>query len=133
MIDTKKFVFDINDRAFNAIKNETKKVEIRVTKLDGSFDYSILKQNDLISFVNSNKEKILCKILKVNWYRTIEELLTVEGTKYTLSSTDNFDDGVKSINSFDGYTNGIKVNGVYAIHIEYLLDEWFIKLLYYFL
>ena len=120
MIDIKKFVFDINDRAFNAIKKETKKVEIRVTKLDGSFDYSILKQNDLISFVNSNKEKILCKILKVNWYRTIEELLTVEGTKYTLSSTDDFDEGVKSINSFEGYTSGIKANGVYAIHIEYL-------------
>ena len=120
MIDIKKYYFDLNDRAFNAIKNNTKRVEIRVTKLDNSFDYSILKQKDLIYFTNSKNETIICKIIKINWYKTIEELLTVEGTKYTLSSTDDFEKGVKSINSFDGYKEGIKANGVYAIHIKFL-------------
>lgn len=112
--------FDLNDRAFEAIKNRKKKVEIRVTKLDGSFDYVNLSVNDFIIFSNSQLSKIKCKILKINWYKTIEELLRVEGTKYTLSSTDDFDEGVKSINSFAGYAEGMKVNGVYAIHIEYL-------------
>lgn len=120
MIDIKEYLFDINDRAFNAIKNKTKKVEIRVTKLDGSFDYSILNANDVIYFSNSNSEIILCKIIKINWYKTIEELLTIEGTEYTLSSTNDFNEGIKSINSFNGYKEGIKENGVYAIHVEYV-------------
>ncbi len=131
MIDlTKMYDFNLNDRAFNAISEGRKKVEIRVTKLDGSFDYSILKENDLIRFTNSKNKRIKCKVTKISWYQTIEELLTTEGTKYTLSSTDNFDEGVKSINSFEGYTEGMKVNGVYAIHLEYLgvdkytLDEF---------
>ena len=39
-----KYNFDINNRAFNAIKNKTKRVEIRVTKLgEKHFNYSVLK------------------------------------------------------------------------------------------
>lgn len=50
--------FDINNRAFNAIKNRTKRVEIRCTKIgDNHFDYSVLKPNDYIIF-ESNGEKI---------------------------------------------------------------------------
>lgn len=130
MTDLTMYDFDLNDRAFNAIVDGTKRVEIRVTKLDGSFDYSILKENDIVRFTNSKNKRIKCKIVKVNWYQSIEELLTVEGTKYTLSSTNDFDEGVKSINSFEGYTEGMKKNGVYAIHLEYLgvdkysLDEF---------
>ncbi len=113
------YSFDLNDRAFNAIKAGTKRVEIRVTRLDGSFDYSVIKCDDLIRFKNSANKLIKCRVVKVNWYSTIEELLTSEGTKYTLSSTDDFLEGVKSINNFDGYTEGMKENGVYAIHLEY--------------
>lgn len=112
------YKLDINNRAFKAIKEERKKVEIRVTKLDRSFDYSILKENDLIEFTSFDKEVMTCIILKINWYPSIEELLTIEGTKYTLSSTDDFSEGVKSINSFSGYKEAIPINGVYAIHIK---------------
>lgn len=108
MTDIKTYTFDINDRAFKAIKNNTKRVEIRVTKLNGEFDYSLLKKFDLIDFINSNGEKITCKILKINWYKSIEELLTIEGTKYTLSSTDDFDEGVRSINSLMGIKKVLK-------------------------
>ena len=118
--------FELNDRAFDAIQEGTKKVEIRVTKLDGSFDYSVLKENDVIRFINSKNKRIKCKVIKINWYQTIEELLSIEGTKYTLSSTDDFYEGVKSINSFEGYTEGMKKNGVFAIHLEYLgVDKCF--------
>ena len=75
------YKLDINNRAFKAIKEERKKVEIRATKLDGSFDYSILKENDLIEFTSFDKEVMICIILKINWYQSIEELLTIEGTK----------------------------------------------------
>ena len=108
---------DINNRAFNAIKEGRKKVEIRVTKVNG-FDYSSIKKNDIIKFTSYDKDKFNCLVLDNVWYKTIEELLTVEGTKYTLSSTDDFDEGVKSIKSFKGYEEGMKLNGVHAIKIE---------------
>ena len=112
--------FDINNRAFNAIKNRTKRVEIRCTKIGTKHTTSIKeKPKDYIIF-ESNGEKIKCLIEEINHYKTVEELLTLEGTRYTLSSTNDFNEGVKSINSLDGYTESIKVNGVYAIHIKYI-------------
>ena len=115
--------FDINPRAFKAIKERTKRVEIRATKLgDNHFDYSILKPNDTIIFTSKN-EKLKCLITEINWYKSIEELLMLEGTKYTLSSTDDYDEGINSINSLDGYVEAIKINGVYAIHIEPIVNS----------
>ena len=111
--------FDINNRAFRAIKERKKRVEIRATKVGNNhFDYGILKMNDIIHFNSFDNEKIDCIITDVNWYKTIEELLTLEGTRYTLSSTNDFNEGVKSINSLNGYEEAIKTNGVYAIHIR---------------
>ena len=113
-----RYNFDINNRAFKAIKNKTKRVEIRVTKLgDNHFDYSIINNNDIIEFKSYDGEIINCLVGDVNHYDSIEELLTLEGTRYTLSSTNDFKAGVKSINSINGYEEAIKVNGVYAIHI----------------
>ena len=66
--------FDINNRAFNAIKNRTKRVEIRCTKTGNNhFDYSVLKPNDYIIF-ESNGEKIKCLVEEINHYKTVEEL-----------------------------------------------------------
>ena len=116
--DNMKYNFDINNRAFKAIKNKTKRVEIRVTKLgDNHFNYGILKNNDIIEFKSYDGEIINCLISDVNHYNSIEELLTLEGTIYTLSSTNDFNEGIKSINSINGYEEAMKVNGVYAIHI----------------
>ena len=116
-----KYNFDINDRAFNAIKNGTKRVEIRVTKLgDNHFDYGVLKSGDTIEFKSFRGDIINCLVEDVNHYDSIEELLTLEGTRYTLSSTNDFNKGVESINSINGYKEAMKVNGVYAIHIKYI-------------
>ena len=116
-----KYSFDINDRAFNAIKNGTKRVEIRVTKLgDNHFNYGILKNGDTIEFKSFSGNTINCLVEDVNHYESIEELLTLEGTRYTLSSTNDFNKGVESINSINGYREAMKVNGVYAIHIKYI-------------
>ncbi len=115
------YTFDINNRAFNAIKNNLKRIEIRATKIGKEhFDYSIIKPNDYINFISYDKEKIKCKVKEINWYKSIEELLMLEGTKYTLSSTNDYEQGIKSINSINGYKDAIKSNGVYAIHIKYL-------------
>ena len=112
------YKLDINNRAFNAIKNKTKRIEIRATKLKkDSFDYSILRKGDIIEFQSYEGDLMKCIVGDINHYKTIEELLTLEGTRYTLSSTNDFNEGVKSINSLNGYEEAIKVNGVYAIHI----------------
>lgn len=55
------YSLEINRRAFNAIKNETKKVEIRENT--GNLDYSIINENDTIKFKNSD-EIIVCKVIK---------------------------------------------------------------------
>lgn len=112
------YSFDINNRAFNAIKEGRKKFEIRVTKVDGSFDYSVIKKDDFIKLTSFDKEKMICRVLDVRWYNSAEELLTVEGCEYTLSSTNDFYEGVKSLHRFNGYTEGILKNGIYAINIE---------------
>lgn len=108
---------DINNRAFKAIKEKRKKIEIRATKVNG-FDYSVIKPNDIIKFTSYDSSTLKCKVLRNTWYPTIEKLLTKEGVEYTLSSTNNFDEGVKSINSLDGYKEAIKLNGVHAIELE---------------
>ena len=113
-----KVELELNDRAFNAINNGTKKVEIRVKTPNSTVIYKLLKYDDYIKFVNTNNDKIVCRVLKVNWYKTIRRLLEVEGTLYTLSSTNDIEEGIRSINSFKDYEKSIKANGVYAIHIR---------------
>lgn len=109
---------DLNDRAFNAIKNGTKRIEIRANTDDNDFDkYEI---GDIIIFKNSENKTINCRIKEINKYDSIEKLLIQEGTRYTLSSTNDYYEGIKSINSLKGYEVAIKENGVYAIHIDYL-------------
>lgn len=110
--------FDINNRAFKAIKERKKRVEIRTTKLKNNhFDYSVLKNNDKIIFTSYDNDRIKCLVTKINWYKSIEELLILEGTRYTLSSTNDYQEGINSINRLDGYKEAIKQNGVFAIHI----------------
>lgn len=109
---------DINDQAFKAIKNGIKKVETRVTTNKKKKDYGNIKSGDIIIFSNSKNERLRCKVIENIWYKNEKELLMIEGTKYTLSSTKDFQTGVKSINSFKNYTQGIKENGIYAIHIK---------------
>ena len=45
---------NINDRAALAIKNGSKKVEIRANKKDSGKDYGTLKTNDIIEFNSNN-------------------------------------------------------------------------------
>ncbi len=114
---------DINDRAALAIKNNTKRIEIRVNKENNRYDYSKLKPNDVIEFSSNNLGKFYAKVKEVNHYENLDELFTLEGTKYTTSSTNDKDEAIESINTLDGYKEAIKQNGVYAIHIEYLYSE----------
>ena len=112
---------NINDRAALAIKNNTKRVEIRANT--NGKDFSILKENDVIEFNSDVLGIFYTKVKEVNHYDSIEELLMLEGTRYTTSSTNDFNEAVKSINSIKGYKEEIEKSGVYAIHIKYLYSE----------
>ena len=114
---------NINDRAALAIKNKTKRVEIRVNKENGEHDYSKLKENDIIEFTSNNLGVFYVKVKEVNHYETLEELFTLEGIRYTISSTDNEEKAIKNLSKLDGYEDVIYKNGVYAIHIKYLYSE----------
>lgn len=114
---------NINDRAASAIKNNTKRVEIRANKEDSIHDYSKLKQNDIIEFTSNNLGAFYVKVKEVNYYKTLNELFMMEGTRYTTSSTNDLNEAIKNINKLNGYEEAITKNGVYAIHIEYLYSE----------
>ena len=114
---------NINDRAALAIKNKTKRVEIRTNKLSEKYDYNKLKKNDIIEFTSNNLGVFYVKVKEVNHYKTLEELFALEGTRYTTSSTNDKDEAIKNVNKLDGYKDAIKKNGVYAIHIDYLYSE----------
>lgn len=114
---------NINDRAALAIKNGTKRVEIRANKENSNHNYNALKENDIIEFTSHNLGTFYVKVKEVNHYDSLEELFTMEGTKYTVSSTNDKKEAIENINQLDGYPEAIKRNGVYAIHIEYLYSE----------
>ena len=113
---------NINDRAAIAIKNNTKRVEIRTNK-DNKHDYSKLKENDIIEFTSNDLGVFYVKVKEVNHYDSLEELFTLEGTRYTTSSTNDYKEAIKNIYKLDGYEESIKKNGVFAIHIKYLYSE----------
>ncbi|MBP3463855.1 MAG: hypothetical protein J6K45_05190 [Clostridia bacterium] len=115
-----KYKLNLNDRAFDAIINKTKRIEIRTNT--NNHNYDSLESNDIIEFTNSINRKIICKVKDVNHYDTVENLLILEGTKYTTSSTNDYQKAIERINSLNGYEEAIKKFGVYAIHIEYLYE-----------
>lgn len=114
-----KYKLNLNNRAFDAIKSGTKKVEIRVTTNKNKIDYKNIKKGDVLEFTNEKLEKIDCIVRENVWYESALKLLEMEGTRFTLSSTNDIKEGVNSINRFAGYREEIKKNGIHALHIEY--------------
>ena len=111
---------NINNRAAKAIKNGTKRIEIRANKNNSNNDYSKLEIGDVIEFTSDDKEIFYVKVKEVNYYKTLEELLMLEGTRYTTSSTNVYKEAINNVYKINGYKDAIRDNGVYAIHIEYL-------------
>lgn len=80
-------------------------------------DFGDMMPGDEILFTSYSDEKMLCRVTDVNHYDSIEQLLIMEGTRYTLSSTDDPEQGAKSIRSLNGYADAMEKSGVYAIHL----------------
>ena len=111
---------NLNNRAFNAIINGTKKVELRASSDENNYnDYEI---GDKIIFKNDNNEEIMCKIVANNHYNSVEELLMLEGTRYTTSSTNDYNEAIDNILKLNGYKEKIQKNGIHAIHVVFLYN-----------
>lgn len=111
---------NLNDRAFKCLLNGSKRVEIRPKKNDYSENsIDILNRGDSIIFTNIiNNEKLEAKVERKTLYKSIRKLLDIEGTKHTLSSTNNMEEGIKSIVSIPGYKELIGKNGVYSVKLK---------------
>lgn len=114
---------NINDRAALAIKNKTKRIEIRAHKENDKYDYNKLRENDVIEFNSNNLGIFYARVKEVNHYDSLDELFTLEGTRYTTSSTSDKEEAIKNVNQLEGYESAIQKSGVYAIHVEYLYSK----------
>ena len=58
---------DINDRAAMAIKNKTKRIEIRANKIDDERDYSKINVNDIIEFNSKSLGIFYVKVKEIKY------------------------------------------------------------------
>jgi len=115
-----KFVLDINDRPFNAIKKGSKTIEGRTLTAFDKTPYNKLKKGDSIQFINnSTDETIIVNVKFVHHYPDVRSMLEKEGVDNVLSSKPKtIEYGIESYNSLEGYEDGIRKNGIYAIKIK---------------
>jgi ASC-1-like (ASCH) protein/NTP pyrophosphatase (non-canonical NTP hydrolase) len=110
----------LNDRAFGAVKEGTKKVEIRANK--GRYEqpsFNTATPGDLVEFANTeNGNAMVCQITRITLYKSVRHLLKAEDTEETLSSTNDIEEGIESIHSIPGYESYIQDNGVFAVHVS---------------
>ena len=116
----KTFLKNLYERPFNAIKNGQKNVEIRANKnVFSGNSVNLIEKNDFIIFKKvGSEEKIKCTVEKKILYKSVKELLESEGTEHTLSSTNNIEEGIKSVESIGNYKELIAKNGVFAIKLK---------------
>ena len=102
------------ERPFEAIKNGTKKVEVRANK--ERTQLIKMKPGDKIIFKKLESDETLSRIIsRITHYNSIRELLINEGVDHTLSSGGDLENGIRSIESIPGYKEAIDSNGVFAI------------------
>jgi ASC-1-like (ASCH) protein len=113
------YELDINDRPFRAIGAGTKKVEGRTLTDRDDTPYDRMVEGDTIIFTNNvTNERMACAVRFVRKYPDVRSMLTAEGTHDVLSSGLDVEGGIKSYNRLEGYEEGIKKFGIYAIGIK---------------
>lgn len=111
------YFWSLNPRAFKAIFEKRKRVEIRITTDAEGFDYGSVADGDRVIFC-CGRSFLSCTVGFVRGYPSVRELLLSEGTEYTLSSTDDLEQGVRSVLGFPGYSQGERENGAYAVGLS---------------
>jgi len=106
---------NLRPRPFNAIKAGSKKVEVRANKPS----VRALRESETLIFVNTEThEQLSCIIERMTLYPSVRALLLAEGTSETLSSTNDLEEGIRSIESIGDYKKIIAENGVFAIRVK---------------
>jgi ASC-1-like (ASCH) protein len=115
-----KYILDLNDRPFEAIKAGTKKIEGRTPTSRDKTPYDKLQKGDTIHFINNvTNEEMDVVVLFVHHYPDTKNMLEIEGVENVLSSEPKtIEHGIESYNKLEGYKEGIVKNGIYAMGIK---------------
>ena len=118
-----KYILDLNDRPFKAIKAGTKRVEGRTPTTLDKTPYDKLQKGDTIHFINNvTNEEMDAGVSFIHHYRNIKEMLEIEGVQNVLSSEPKtIEHGIESYNSLKCYKEGVIKNGIYAIGIKLII------------
>ncbi len=114
------FLKNVYERPFNAIKKGQKNIEIRANNnIFSRNSINLIEEGDFIIFnKKGSDEKLKCTVERKTLYRSVRELLEVEGTEHTLSSTNDIEEGIRSVESIADYKELISKNGVFAIKLK---------------
>lgn len=100
---------------FNAMKAGLKTVEARINSLK----FKDLHSGDQISFTcNVTHEVILCRVQEIIVYVSFFEMIQEQGLQNMLPDVATIAQGVAIYESFPGYKEKVKNNGVLAIKIK---------------
>ena len=116
------YTLDLNDRPFKAILAGTKKIEGRTPTEFDKTPFGKLIPGDLLTFINNvSNETLKVRVAFVHHYPEVKKMLEKEGVQNVMSSEPKtVKHGIESYNSIEGYEEGIKKNGIYAIGLELL-------------
>ena len=107
------------DKPFKALRNRTKRIEVRTNTKQIPFDFNYVKSDDKIRFVNEmSGDTFLVRVVIVKVYKSARSFLEAEGLTHSSSKPKSIEDGIKAIESHTGYKEGIKKHGLFAIEVD---------------
>tara|TARA_Y100001949_G_scaffold175761_1_gene186464 strand:+ start:1120 stop:1509 length:390 start_codon:yes stop_codon:yes gene_type:complete len=123
------YKLEIYKKPLKAIKNGTKRIEIRTNNSYENIDYNYLQPGDLISFQIINgppfvnldvvvPDALKVRVLNVIKYKDPKDLLVKEGLDVLSTLVNSLEEGVEMLYSFHEYKEMIPIHGIYAIEIE---------------
>ena len=123
------YKLEIYKKPLKAIKNGTKRIEIRTNNSYENIDYNYLQPGDFISFQIINgppfvnldvvvPDALKVRVLNVIKYKDPKDLLIKEGLDVLSTLVNSLEEGVEMLYSFHEYKEMIPIHGIYAIEIE---------------
>ena len=123
------YKLEIYKKPLKAIKNGTKRIEIRTNNSYENINYEALQPGDLISFQIINgppfvnldvvvPDALKVRVLNVVKYKGPEDLLLTEGLEVLSTLVNSLEEGIEMLYSFHEYREMIPIHGIYAIEIE---------------
>ena len=123
------YKLEIYKKPLKAIKNGTKRIEIRTNNSYEDIDYKLLQSGDIISFQVINgppfvnldvidPDALKVKVTNVKNYKDPEELLIKEGLEVLSTLVNSLEEGIEMLYSFHEYKDMIPLHGIFAIEIK---------------